>query len=141
MGLEESGCDHTTCPDSGKVGADNIKAFSSVERRSFCATRGHTFSTDEHTSFEALRRPRETVLGWPCPAGCAGPTTSATTQRMGIARRERVAEAEWQFVSWQRFATKRGIGFTRTSRLMLVVFVFSTELVLNPSPGHAPSPG
>ena len=62
MELEEQWCDNTTCPDYGKVGAGNLKAFSSVERRYSCATCQRTFSEDKHTFFEPLRCPRATVL-------------------------------------------------------------------------------
>lgn len=62
MGLGQRWCDNATCPDYGNVGAGNIKAFSSVERRSYCATCRHTFSADKHTFFETLRCPRATVL-------------------------------------------------------------------------------
>jgi hypothetical protein len=33
MELSKRWCDNTTCPDFGKVGAGNLKAFSYVERR------------------------------------------------------------------------------------------------------------
>ena len=39
MDLGQQWCDHATCPDSGKVGAGNIKAFSYVERRSYRLSR------------------------------------------------------------------------------------------------------
>jgi transposase-like protein len=62
MELERQWCDNRTCPDQGKVGADNIKVFSYVERRFYCATCRHTFSADKHTFFETVRSPRATVL-------------------------------------------------------------------------------
>src|SRR5512147_392515 len=62
MELGQQWCDNATCPDYGKVGAGNIKAFSYVERRSYCATCRHTFSADKHTFFETLRCPRAMVL-------------------------------------------------------------------------------
>jgi transposase-like protein len=55
-------CDNPTCPDSERVGAGNIKVFSHVERRYYCATCRRTFSEDRHTFFETLRCPRATVL-------------------------------------------------------------------------------
>jgi transposase-like protein len=55
-------CDNPACPDSGRVGAGNIKVFSYVERRYYCATCRRTFSEDRHTFFETLRCPRATVL-------------------------------------------------------------------------------
>src|SRR3954454_15936300 len=58
----EQGCDNPTCPDSRRVGAGNIKVFSCVERRYYCATCRRTFSEDRHTFFETLRCPRATVL-------------------------------------------------------------------------------
>src|SRR5512135_3069922 len=62
MELDERWCDNTTCPDYGKVGAGNLKAFSYVERRYYCATCRRTFSADQHTFFETIRSPRATVL-------------------------------------------------------------------------------
>src|SRR3954447_13740013 len=62
MELGQQWCDNATCPDYGKVGAGNIKAFSYVERRYYCATCRHTFSADKHTFFETLRCPRATLL-------------------------------------------------------------------------------
>ena len=62
MGLGQQWCDNATCRDYGKVGAGNIKAFSHVERRYYCATCRRTFSADKHTFFETLRCPRATVL-------------------------------------------------------------------------------
>src|SRR3954447_1391097 len=62
MELEQRWCDNTTCRDYGKVGAGNIKAFSHVERRLYCATCRRPFSADRHTFFETLRCPRATVL-------------------------------------------------------------------------------
>src|SRR5947209_6495495 len=62
MEIELRWCDNATCRDYGKVGAGNIKVFSYVERRSYCATCRHTFSADKHTFFETLRCPRATVL-------------------------------------------------------------------------------
>src|SRR3954465_920721 len=63
MELEQRWCDNATCRDYGKVGAGNIKAFSHVERRYYCATCRRTFSEDKHTSFETLRCPRTTHDG------------------------------------------------------------------------------
>ena len=62
MELGQQWCDNATCPDYGKVGAGNLKAFSYVERRYYCATCQRTFSEDKHTFFETLRCPRATVL-------------------------------------------------------------------------------
>jgi transposase-like protein len=55
-------CDRTSCPDYGIAGAGNIKVFSYVEQRYYCATCRHTFSADKQTFFETLRSPRATVL-------------------------------------------------------------------------------
>jgi transposase-like protein len=55
-------CDRKACPDSGTAGAGNIKVFSYVEQRYYCATCRHTFSADKHTFFETLRSPRAAVL-------------------------------------------------------------------------------
>jgi transposase-like protein len=62
MELEERWCANTTCPDYGKVGAGNLKAFSYEERRYYCATCRRTFSADKHTFFETIRSPRAAVL-------------------------------------------------------------------------------
>jgi transposase-like protein len=62
MELGQQWCDNATCPDYGKVGAGNIKAFSYIERRYYCATCQRTFSADKHTFFETLRCPRATIL-------------------------------------------------------------------------------
>src|SRR3954454_21252315 len=62
MELSQQWCDNATCRDYGKVGAGNIKVFSHVERRYYCATCRRTFSADQHTFFETLRCPRATVL-------------------------------------------------------------------------------
>jgi transposase-like protein len=62
MELAERWCDNTTCPDYGKVGAGNLKAFSHVERRYYCATCRRTSRADKHTFFETIRCRRATVL-------------------------------------------------------------------------------
>jgi hypothetical protein len=46
MELSKRWCDNTTCPDFGKVGAGNLKAFSYVERRYYCATCRRTSGAD-----------------------------------------------------------------------------------------------
>jgi hypothetical protein len=61
MELGQRWCDNATCRDYGKVGAGNIKAFSHVERRLYCATCLRTFSADKHTFFETLRWPSATA--------------------------------------------------------------------------------
>ena len=67
MELEQRWCDNATCRDYGNVGAGNIKAFSHVERRYYCATCRRTFSADKHTFFETLRaRARRYSKLWPC---------------------------------------------------------------------------
>ena len=62
MESQQRWCDNVTCRDYGRVGAGNIKVFSHIERRLYCATCRRTFSADKHTSFETLRCPRATVL-------------------------------------------------------------------------------
>src|SRR4051812_21974149 len=62
MELGQRWCDNATCHDYGKVGAGNIKAFSHVERRYYCATCRRAFGADKHRFFETLRCPRATVL-------------------------------------------------------------------------------
>ena len=62
MELGQRWCDNVTCRDYGRVGAGNIKVFSHVERRLYCATCRRTFSADKQTFFETLRCPRATVL-------------------------------------------------------------------------------
>ena len=37
-------CDRKACPDYGIAGAGNIKVFSYVEQRYYCATCRHTFA-------------------------------------------------------------------------------------------------
>ena len=55
MELEHRWCDNAACPDFGKVAASNIKVYSYVERRYYCATCQRTFSADRGTVFETLR--------------------------------------------------------------------------------------
>src|SRR5437660_9605547 len=54
--------DNASCPDRGKIGADNIKMHSYAERRLRCTTCQHTFSADKGTFFETLRTPRPILL-------------------------------------------------------------------------------
>jgi hypothetical protein len=60
--LSKRWCDNTTCPDFGKVGASNLKAFSYVERRYYGATCRRTSSADKPTFLETIRSPRASVL-------------------------------------------------------------------------------
>ena len=69
MELGQQWCDNAACPDYGKVGAGNIKAFRYVEQRDSCATCRHTFSADKHPFFETLRCPRSTCQGTDGVAG------------------------------------------------------------------------
>ena len=62
MELTRPWCDHKTCPDFGTIEAGNIRVFSYVEQRYYCTTCRHTFSTDKHTFFETVRRPRLMVI-------------------------------------------------------------------------------
>jgi transposase-like protein len=62
MELAKRWCDNTTCPDFGKVGAGNLKAFRHVERRFYCATCRRTSSVDKYTFFETIRSPRASVI-------------------------------------------------------------------------------
>lgn len=62
MELKRQWCDNKNCPDFGKVEAGNIKVFSYVAQRYYCAPCRHTFSADKHTFFETLRSSRSVVL-------------------------------------------------------------------------------
>ena len=55
-------CDNASCPDCGKIGADNIKMHSYAERRFRCTTCQRTFSADKGTFFETLCTPRPILL-------------------------------------------------------------------------------
>ena len=55
-------CDNASCPDCGKIGADNVKMHSYAERRLRCTTCQRTFSADKGTVFETLRTPRPILL-------------------------------------------------------------------------------
>lgn len=61
MELERQWCDNELCREFGKVEAGNIKVYSYIERRYYCATCGHTFSADAGTCFETLRSDHQTV--------------------------------------------------------------------------------
>jgi transposase-like protein len=52
METECQWCDNASCPDGGKIGADNIKMHSYTERRFRCTTCHCTFSADKGTFFE-----------------------------------------------------------------------------------------
>jgi transposase-like protein len=50
-------CDNASCPDCGKISADNIKMHSYAERRFRCTTCQRTFSADKGTlAFPVQRR-------------------------------------------------------------------------------------
>jgi transposase-like protein len=49
METEGQWCDNASCPDCGKIGADNIKMHSYAERRFRCTTCQRTFSADKGT--------------------------------------------------------------------------------------------
>src|SRR5919109_2839770 len=55
-------CDHKACPDFGKIGTPNIKAYSYAERRYYCTTCSHTFNADRGTFFETVRTDRPVIL-------------------------------------------------------------------------------
>src|SRR5256884_7701479 len=62
METEGQWCDNASCPDCGKIGADNIQMHSYAERRCRCTTCQRTFSADKGTFFETLRTPRAILL-------------------------------------------------------------------------------
>src|SRR5205807_9613154 len=62
METEGQWYDNASCPDRGKIGADNIKMHSYAERRFRCTTCQRTFSADKGTFFETLRTPRPLLL-------------------------------------------------------------------------------
>jgi transposase-like protein len=62
METEGQWCDNASCPDRGKIGADNIKIHSYAERRFRCTTCQRTFSADKGTGFETRRTPRPILL-------------------------------------------------------------------------------
>jgi transposase-like protein len=62
METEGQWCDNASCPDCGKIGADNIQMHSYAERRFRCTTCQRTFSADKGTFFEPLRTPRPILL-------------------------------------------------------------------------------
>ena len=62
METEGQWCDNASCPDCGKIDADNIKMHSYAERRFRCTTCQRTFSADKGTFFETLRTPRPILL-------------------------------------------------------------------------------
>jgi transposase-like protein len=55
-------CDNKACADFGKTHAQNIKVYSYVERRFYCATCGQTFVFDKGTFFETVRTSRAVLL-------------------------------------------------------------------------------
>lgn len=55
-------CDNKACADFGKIGAQNIKTYSYVERRFYCITCGQTFVFDKGTFFETVRTSRSLLL-------------------------------------------------------------------------------
>src|SRR3989475_11429345 len=65
MKTEGQWCDNASCPDCGKIGADNIQMHSYAERRFRCTTCQRTFSADKGTFFETLRTPRPILLDKP----------------------------------------------------------------------------
>src|SRR5947209_20114812 len=62
METEGQWCDNASCPDCGKIGADNIQMHSYAERRFRCTTCQRTFSADKGTLSETLRTPRPILL-------------------------------------------------------------------------------
>src|SRR5437773_8976208 len=62
METEGQRCDNASCPDCGKIDADNIQMHSYAERRFRCTTCQRTLSADKGTFFETLRTPRPLLL-------------------------------------------------------------------------------
>lgn len=61
MNLEHQWCDHPRCKFYGKVGAGNVRVFSSKDRRYYCTVCRHTWSANTGTAFEGLRCSRLTL--------------------------------------------------------------------------------
>ncbi len=69
-------CPTLACADKGRVGADNIRLHSHVERRYRCRTCGHTFAATTNTPLYRLHHPAATLTlvltlllhGCPIPA-------------------------------------------------------------------------
>jgi transposase-like protein/IS1 family transposase len=69
-------CPHLACPDKGRVGGDNIRIHSHVERRYRCRSCGHTFAATTNTPLYRLQHPAATMTlvltlllhGCPMPA-------------------------------------------------------------------------
>ena len=62
MGYQQPWCDNKACADCAKIGGQNIKVHSYVERRYSCATCQQTFSFDKGTFFETLRTERQLLV-------------------------------------------------------------------------------
>ena len=62
MALEQQWCDNESCRDFGRVNGGNIKMFSRVDQRYYCATCRRTFSVDKGTFFETLRSGHQVVM-------------------------------------------------------------------------------
>ncbi len=62
MENQQQWCDNKACDDFAKIGAQNIKVHSYVERRYYCATCKQTFSFDKGTFFETLPTDRQILL-------------------------------------------------------------------------------
>lgn len=61
MNLKQQWCDHPRCKFYGKVGAGNVRVFSSKERRYYCNACHHTWSANTGTAFAGLRCSRLTL--------------------------------------------------------------------------------
>ena len=62
MNTQGQWCAHRHCSDVGKVDAGNIRVYSYIERRFYCATCSQTFSVDQGNFFASLRSARREVL-------------------------------------------------------------------------------
>ena len=62
METQRQWCDHTSCPDWGKIGARNIKTSRHVERRYYCTTCPHPLRADRGTFCDTLRTDRHVLV-------------------------------------------------------------------------------
>jgi transposase-like protein len=66
-------CPNVNCPARGKMGAGNLVSHGKKRERYTCKTCGKTFSAQQGTMFEGLRKPKElivivvTLLAYGCP--------------------------------------------------------------------------
>lgn len=62
MENQQQWCDNKAGADFAKIGIQNIKVYSHIERRYYCALCEQTFNFDKGTFFETLRTHRQILL-------------------------------------------------------------------------------